>query len=120
MGDIYCSKFTDGKYGEPVNLGKPVNSEGPQGTPFIAPDGSYLVFESGYDLVVSFRGKDGTWSDPVNLGPEVNTRSIELCPIVTRDGKYLFFISGRGGEMHPWWIGAEVIQKARVKAGEGK
>jgi len=49
--------------------------------PFIAPDGSYLLFNSytlpgGYgetDIYVSFRQPDGNFGPPLNLGPAVNS-----------------------------------------------
>jgi ankyrin repeat protein len=113
LGDIYVSRCVNGKYEKPVNVGGPINSSGGETTPYIAPDGSYLVFSRQYDLWVSFRGEGGTWAEPVNLGSEVNSPSVELCPIVTADGKYLFFLSQRGGESHPYWVRAEVIEKLR-------
>jgi len=115
LQDIYLARYSSGKYEKPVNLGKPVNSAVGENTPFIAPDGSYLIFERQYDLWVSFRGEGGAWSEPVKLGPEVNSPSVELCPIVTADGKYLFFLSQRDGESHAYWVNASVIEKARQK-----
>jgi ankyrin repeat protein len=113
MTDIYLSRFVDGKYERPVNLGGPVNSEDDETTPFIAPDGSYLLFSRQRDLWVSFRGDGGAWSEPVKLGPEVNSPSVELCPVVTSDGQYLFFLSRRDGENHPYWVRADVVEKLR-------
>jgi ankyrin repeat protein len=118
--DIYLARFSGGKYEKPVNLGAPVNSAAGESTPFIAPDGSYLIFEREYDLWVSFRGKGGAWSEPVKLGPEVNSPSVELCPIVTADGKFLFFLSQRDGESHAYWVRADVIEKARPGNDERK
>jgi len=115
MGDIYLARFRDGKYERPVNLGEPVNSAAGETTPFIAPDGSYLIYSRQYDLWVSFRGADGAWSGPVKLGPEVNSPAVELCPIVTADGKYLFFLSQRDGENGAYWVRADVIEKARPR-----
>jgi len=115
LQDIYLARFSGGKYEKPVNLGEPINSAAVDDTPFIAPDGSYLVFERQFDLWVSFRGPDADWSEPVKLGAEVNSPSIELCPIVTADGKYLFFLSQRDGESHAYWVRADVIEKARPK-----
>jgi hypothetical protein len=115
MGDIYVSRLINGTYEKPVNVGEPINTPGSETTPFIAPDGSYLVFSQQYDLWVSFRGKGGEWSKPVSLGPEVNSPSVELCPIITVDGKYLFFLSQRGGESHAYWVRADVIEKLRSK-----
>ena len=73
LGDIYRARFAGGKYEKPVNLGEPINSRPARNTPFIAPDGGYLVFSRQYDLWVSFRSADGAWSEPVKLGPEVNS-----------------------------------------------
>ncbi len=113
MSDIYLARFSGNTYEKPVNLGAPINSAALEDTPFIAPDGSYLVFERQFDLWVSFRGAGGAWSEPVKLGPEVNSPSIELCPVVTSDGKHLFFLSQRDGESHAYWVSADVIEKAR-------
>jgi ankyrin repeat protein len=113
--DIYLARSSGGKYEKPVNLGDPFNTAEIEDTPFIAPDGSYLLFSRQFDLWVSFRGPNGAWSTPVNLGPEINSPSIELCPIVTADGKYLFFLSRRGGESHAYWVRAGIIEKLRPK-----
>jgi len=115
MQDIYLARLVEGKYEKPVNLGAPVNSAAGENTPFIAPDGSYLIFERQGDLWASFRGTGTVWSEPVKLGPEANSPSVELCPIVTADGKYLFFLSQRDGESHAYWVRADVIEKARQK-----
>ena len=115
MDDVYCARFSGGAYEEPANLGSPINSAGPENTPFVAPDGSYLLYSRESDLWVSFREAGGEWSAPVNMGPDVNSPEIELCPMVTADGKYLFFLSQRDGESHVYWVSADVIEKARTK-----
>jgi ankyrin repeat protein len=116
--DIYLAGFVDGKYGKPVSLGAPVCTPDIEDTPFIAPDGSYLLFSHKFDLWVSFRDADGAWAAPLNLGPEVNSESIDLCPVVTADGKYLFFLSQRDGESSAYWIKADVIERLRPAAGK--
>ena len=113
LSDIYIARLKGGKYEKPVNLGKPINSALGENTPFIAPDGSYLLFSRQYDLWASFRGPAGDWSEPVRLGSDVNTPATELCPVVTADGKYLFFLSTRDGQNHAYWVRADVIEKAR-------
>lgn len=118
-GDIYCARFVDGKYQKPVNLGAPINTPAGEATPFIAPDGSYLLFSRQYDLWISFLGRGGAWTEPVKLGPEVNSPATELCPIVSADGKYLFFLSTRGDESHAYWVRADVIEKLRPARGDG-
>jgi ankyrin repeat protein len=108
------ARFVSEKYERPVKLGRPISTEtGGETSPFIAPDGSFLLFSREFDLWVSFRGDGGAWSDPVKLGPEVNSPAMELCPRVTADGKYLFFLSNRDGINHVYWVRAGVIEKAR-------
>jgi hypothetical protein len=120
--DIYLARFVGGKYEKPVNLGDPINTAEIDDTPFVAPDGGYLLFSRQFDLHVSFRGPDGAWGAPINLGPGVNSPSIELCPMVTADGKYLFFLSQRDGESHAYWVSAKIIDdlKARRKTGTAR
>ncbi|MDZ7767441.1 MAG: hypothetical protein U5K00_23995 [Melioribacteraceae bacterium] len=101
--DIYVSKFVDGEYQKPENLGDKVNSENDEFNSFISKDGSYLIYTTtgfgngfgGGDLWVNFKAEDGTWSGPKNLGDGVNTNKLEYCPSITPDGKYLFFTSNR-------------------------
>lgn len=95
--DIYFAVRTDSQYTTVQNLGPPVNTQYNEASPFIAPDGSYLVFESnrpgGYgqvDLYISFF-EDSAWTAPRNLGPTINTSVIDDAPFVSPDGNYLFF-----------------------------
>jgi len=100
---IYVSRFENGRYHRPENLGPAVNNQAGDHHPFIASDESYLLFSSqreedsfgGSDLFISLHQEDGTWSAAKNLGPKVNTSYGERSPFVTADGKYLFFSSSR-------------------------
>lgn len=117
-GDLYVSRFANGRYQDPVSVGAPVNTQYEEAAPFIAPDQSYLLFMRGgapgnagfLDLFVSFRNADGTWSEPRRLGPQVNTEADEICPIVSSDGRYLFFNS----EADNYWVDAAVIEAVRT------
>jgi len=80
-----------------VNLGPPINTAYNEASPFIAPDGSYLIFESnkpgGYgqvDLYISFN-EGGVWSEPRNAGPDINTEQIDDGGFISPDGEYFFF-----------------------------
>gem|GEM_PF-4690420 len=95
--DIYRSTPVGGEYSSLEHLGSPINTLYNDASPYIAPDQSYLIFESnqpgGYgqvDLYIS-SFEDGIWTDPVNLGPEINTEQIDDAAGVSPDGKYLFF-----------------------------
>ncbi len=89
------------------------------GHPFVAPDGSYLLFDarppgagtatqSGV-LFVAFRSKDGSWSPAVRLFEPPGARAYEGCPTVSPDGQYLFF--GRDHDIY--WVSAKVIDARR-------
>ncbi|MCD4677837.1 MAG: hypothetical protein K8S18_17855 [Desulfobacula sp.] len=102
-GDIYFSRFENGMFLEPENLGAPINTENAEGDLYIAPDESYIIVTcygrpdaigSG-DLYISFRQEDSSWSSMKNMGPSVNSIANEHCPILSPDGKYFFFSSGR-------------------------
>ena len=100
--DIYMSRFINGLYTKPMNLGNKINTEYDEIDPFIAPDESYLIFLrrsdegfGGVDLYISFRGKDGAWTKSKNMGSNINSEAAEFCPTVTPDGKYFFFTSNR-------------------------
>lgn len=101
--DIYYSKFENGVYTEPINVGQGVNSKNNEFNAFVAPDESYLIFSSmgredgfgGGDLYISKRINDTTWGQAKNLGDKINSDKIDYCPFVSFDGKYLFFTSQR-------------------------
>jgi len=98
--DIYFSRYAEGNYLPPVRLPDLVNGPEHDVHPCIAPDESYLIFDSARpggcgnnDLYISFRGSDGQWTQAQNMGPKVNADSDERRASVSFDGKYLFFES---------------------------
>ncbi|MHB8053932.1 MAG: hypothetical protein ACYDH3_01575 [Candidatus Aminicenantales bacterium] len=83
-------------------------------TPFLAPDGSYLLFASNRPLIgdkeelyihISFRNADGTWSAPGKM-IQIQARFPSLSP----DGKYLFFC---GDDGNIYWVNAKIIETFR-------
>ncbi|WP_316799359.1 OmpA family protein [Pedobacter frigidisoli] len=98
--DIYVSHREGNDWGEPYNVGKPVNSEYWESQPAISPDGRTLYFISnrpggsgGYDVWKSTITDDAKWGPAVNLGPEINTAYDENTPFLHADGKTLYFSS---------------------------
>ncbi len=82
--DLYVSfrKGEKNEYSRPLNLGDVVNTEGVEGSPFLAYDNKTLYFFSngrkgfgGKDLYMTRRLDDTwtNWSEPVNLGIPINT-----------------------------------------------
>ena len=98
--DIYVSHREGKDWGEPYNVGKPVNSEYWESQPAISPDGRTLYFISnrpggsgGYDIWKSTITDEAKWGAAVNLGPEVNTPFDENTPFLHADGRTLYFSS---------------------------
>ncbi|MEO1244220.1 MAG: polysaccharide deacetylase family protein [Pseudomonadota bacterium] len=115
--DVYvAAPKDDGGYYPPQRLPDSVNSPAYEADPFIAHDGSYLIFGatrrdgSGRgDLYISFKDEEGEWSEAVSMGPRINTQHHELCPYVSRDGRYLFYTSNEDIR----WLDAAVIDELR-------
>lgn len=116
--DIYLSKFIDGAYTQPQNLGASVNSDVGEGVDYIDPDEKFLIFSSlrsgGYgfhDIYISIKNSDGSWNSPVNLGAKVNTGTENSYAQITPDGQYLFFITFKAGDAgySPYWIQSKFI-----------
>jgi hypothetical protein len=86
-------------WGDPVNLGSPVNDSGNQIEPAISPDGLELYFGdlSDWNIRVCKRpSKDAPWSSQELLGPPVglgNEAQMEF----SADGLSLYFRSRRSG-----------------------
>jgi len=117
-GGIIRYPLVDGSYTKPERLGGGVNTPKPGAHAFIAPDESFMVFDSYQrpggqggegDLWVCFRNPDGTWGEAFNLGDDVNTAATNFCPSLTPDGKFLFFSTRRD----IYWVSAEVIHRLR-------
>ncbi len=110
--DVFLAEFANGTYRKPVSLGREINSELHEGNPFIAPDGSFLIFcRDG--LWVSFKQNDGSWTKAESLG---NVLKNAACPYVSPDRKYLFFLKSGQGYNDVYWVDAGFIEKMRPKA----
>ncbi len=67
-GDLYVARRLESEFRPSVRLPGPVNSDYREDSPFVAPDGSYLIFVSDRpgsygkgDLYISFRDQSGGW-----------------------------------------------------------
>jgi ankyrin repeat protein len=114
---MYFSRYADGAYQTPVLLTEYLHNATLIGQgPFVAPDGSYLLFTAQDSLHISFRKDDGTWTDRINLGGLINASHINGTPRVTADGKYMFFVSaGRGRSWGIYWVSADVITRLKAE-----
>ena len=122
---IRISRVEAGKRQEPTPIGPVVNTGKMTAHPFIAPDESYLIWDSeregGYgdsDLYISFRQEDGSWGPAINMGDKVNSDNWDAYATVTPDGKYITFNRGidlEADEMNVdiYWVDAKVIDELR-------
>ncbi len=122
------SRLIDGKYEQPQSLGPQFGIGTYNAHPFIAPDESYIIWDSrregGYgtsDLYISHRATDGSWGPAINLGDKINTTEAENYPSVSPDGKFLFF-DRRSGEringekqVDIYWVDAKIIENLKPK-----
>ncbi|MCP4151886.1 MAG: hypothetical protein GY757_29360, partial [bacterium] len=120
--DIFVSIPEKGEYKSVKNFGKLINTKDTEHDPYVAPDGSYLLYSSykpgGYgedDIYIIYRKADGTWTPPVNLGNTINSKYSENRSYVTPDGKYLFYTSTRTGNLDIYWVDAKIIKKLKPK-----
>lgn len=121
---ISSSRLVDGKYEEPKPLSKEINTGKNNSHPFIAPDESYIIWDSqrdgGFgdsDIYISYRQQDGSWGEAINMGDKINTEAWEAAATVTPDGKYLFFNRNAGSDKYEnvdiFWVDAQIIEDLR-------
>jgi hypothetical protein len=120
-GNIRYSRLIDGNREAPKSFGKEINTGKWTAHPFIAPDESYIIWDSendggygGVDLYISFKQQDGSWGEAINFGDNINTEGPDSGGYVSPDGKYFFFnrkISPKDTDIY--WVDAQIIEKLR-------
>lgn len=121
--EIRISTLKDGKRQAPKKMGPVVNTGKWTAHPFIAPDESYLIWDSERegglgktDLYISFRQKDGSWGPAINMGPKVNSDKSDFFASVTPDGKYILFnrtVNKEPLNIDIYWVDAQIIETLR-------
>ncbi len=101
--DIWRSTLdATGNWGEPTNLGKPVNTPFEEASPFLHANGQVLFFASqghlglgGYDLFLSRLQPDSSrtpaWNTPTNLGYPINNADNQAALFVTANGTKAYY-----------------------------
>lgn len=126
---LRISEVKNGQRQAPRLLADHINSGKWTAHPFIAPDESYIIWDSekeqGFgdtDLYISFRQPDGAWGSAINLGDSINTDGTEASGYVSPDGKYLFFnrkpvrdTDGTQPEGDIYWVDAKIIETLKPK-----
>jgi outer membrane protein OmpA-like peptidoglycan-associated protein/tetratricopeptide (TPR) repeat protein len=121
-GDIYASKFKNGKWTSPRSMPKRFNTKYRETTISISPDERHMYFVSsnpkettgGRDIFVAEKNKQGKWDKPVNMGNKINTPYDEECVHISPDGNTMYF-SSKG---HNSMGGYDVFKSVRNDLGE--
>jgi Tol biopolymer transport system component len=121
--DVFVSKFVDGKYTAPQNLGPRMNGKGIVNIEaFVSPDEEFLLIGAfarpdsvgSSDIYVSYN-QNGKWSAPLPVSA-INTPAREYSPRLSPDGKRIIFTSERGmgtDKRDEAWTMSEFEQKSR-------
>jgi hypothetical protein len=122
---IRISTLKDGKRQTQKKMGSAVNTGKWTAHPFIAPDESYLIWDSeredGFgdsDLYISFKKKDGSWGPAINMGDKVNSDKADFYASVTPDDKYILFnrtVNKKPLNVDIYWVDAQIIETLRPK-----
>lgn len=104
--DLYETRWIDGSWTKPKNLGFRVNSHDWEGQPHLSSDGKLLFFASDRpgglgkrDLWLSEKDELGQWKFPVNLGPKINSPEDEQGPYLLLDKNRFIYSSNKKGGM---------------------
>lgn len=92
----------------------PAQDRRPGRHPFIAPDESFIIFDS-YEketgkkakLFICFKESDGNWGNAIKLTDKINKGNSAIAAYISPDGKYLFFSSD--GDIY--WVDASFIDE---------
>lgn len=101
--DIYTTYLVNGKWTNPMNIGKAINTPEDDVTPFIHADGQTLYFSSeghptvgGRDLYYArWNAEKKAWDTPKNMGVPINTEREDSALTISLDGKKAYFSSNR-------------------------
>lgn len=120
--NLYRASWDGSEYTSVSPLPRGINTGWYEADPFMARDGSYLLFASNRrssegrgDIYVSFKSEDGSWSEPQPI-TEINTEYHELCPFISADGKTFYYTSNQ--EIYS--VSTSVIEALRPNPSEAR
>lgn len=101
--DIYKSRWEESKWGDPINLGSNVNTEGDEMFPYVSKEGIIYFASNGH---AGLGGMDNflcepwgdKWSAAYNLGSPINTNFDDFSLLFVPGEEIGFFTSNRSGK----------------------
>ncbi len=95
---FYSSRLPDGSWGEAINIGKDINTQFDDYSPFIFHDNNTLYFSStGHnsmgekDIFISNKLEGGRYSKPQNIGYPINTIHDDELGYISVDGARIYY-----------------------------
>ncbi|MES2380162.1 MAG: OmpA family protein [Bacteroidota bacterium] len=107
--DIWMVSFSKrgNTWGDPVNLGTTINTDGDEGFPYQHEDGTLYYASNGkcgmggFDLYYT-KGEGTDWSDPINMKYPINSGADDFGIVISKDKESGFFssnrLNGKGGD----------------------
>ena len=100
--DIYVSRYENGQWTTPENLGDNVNTEERDWFPYYHPNGRLYFSSDGHDLFGGFdifyaNEVDGVFTEAIKLQPPLNSGADDLALIMSDDFSEGYFASNRIG-----------------------
>ncbi|MHA8067620.1 OmpA family protein [Aquirufa sp. ROCK2-A2] len=102
--DLYVSFLEDDQWSKPENLGRKINTDYSETTPFLAADGKTLYFSSdrpggkgSHDIYMARRIDDNwlNWRTALHLEEPFNTEDYDAYYSLSAKGDYAYFLSGK-------------------------
>ncbi|MBT1703132.1 OmpA family protein [Chryseosolibacter indicus] len=124
--DIWVSTLgPEGTWTKARNVGKPVNTEFDEISPFIHANNRLLYFAStgltgygGYDIFFSERDTASKWTQPKNIGAPINNHEDQFSLFITADGVKGYYSHEEpiaGGHSISKIIEMEIPEESRIK-----
>jgi outer membrane protein OmpA-like peptidoglycan-associated protein/tetratricopeptide (TPR) repeat protein len=102
LSDLWKTSINaDGSFGDPINLGDAINTEGRETFPFVSEDGKLFYASDGHlglgglDIFVSQLGEDGKVGESYNVGKPVNSSADDFGLILNNEEGLGYFSSNR-------------------------
>lgn len=101
--DIYMTKFSNGQWGFPVNLGSEINTPGNEVFPYLYVDGTLYFASNGWggygglDIFYAETDLDGYWQQASNVGIPINSQKDDFGYALDMTGTSGYFSSARKG-----------------------